>query len=61
MPLGVNLCFAVKRMPEPERWAAFVREDLGLDRVQFTFDLLDPTSSVPAWPVGCATPLRPTT
>lgn len=42
MPLGVNLCFAVKRMPEPERWAAFVREDLGLDRVQFTFDLLDP-------------------
>ncbi|ATY16984.1 sugar phosphate isomerase/epimerase (plasmid) [Amycolatopsis sp. AA4] len=42
MPLGINLCFAVKRMPEPERWAAFVREDLGLDRVQFTFDLLDP-------------------
>ncbi|MBI1758170.1 MAG: TIM barrel protein [Actinobacteria bacterium] len=42
MPLGVNLCFAVKRMPEPERWAAFVREDLGLDHVQFTFDLLDP-------------------
>jgi sugar phosphate isomerase/epimerase len=42
MPLGVNLCFAVKRMPEPERWAAFVRDNLGLDRVQFTFDLLDP-------------------
>lgn len=42
MHLGVNLCFAVKRMPEPERWAAFVRNDLGLDRVQFTFDLLDP-------------------
>lgn len=42
MPLGVNLCFAVKRMPEPERWAAFVREELGLDRIQFTFDLLDP-------------------
>lgn len=42
MPLGVNLCFAVKRLPEPEHWAAFVREDLGLDHVQFTFDLLDP-------------------
>ncbi|MGH3867785.1 MAG: sugar phosphate isomerase/epimerase family protein [Pseudonocardiaceae bacterium] len=42
MPLGVNLCFAVKRMPEPEVWAAFVREDLGLADVQFTFDLLDP-------------------
>lgn len=47
MPLGINLCFAAKRMPEPERWAAFVREDLGLDRVQFTFDLLDPW-----WPDG---------
>ncbi|MGH3874891.1 MAG: sugar phosphate isomerase/epimerase family protein [Pseudonocardiaceae bacterium] len=42
MPLGVNLCFAVKRMTEPEAWAAFVREDLGLAHVQFTFDLLDP-------------------
>ena len=47
MPLGVNLCFAVKRMPEPERWAAFVRDDLGLDQVQFTFDLLDPWSPEP--------------
>lgn len=42
MPLGVNLCFAVKRMPEPEVWAAFVRENLGLTDVQFTFDLIDP-------------------
>jgi D-erythrulose 1-phosphate 3-epimerase len=40
--LGVNLCFAVKRMPEPRRWAAVVRDRLGLDTVQFTFDLLDP-------------------
>ena len=52
MPLGVNLCFAVKRMPEPQRWAAFVREDLGLDRVQFTFDLLDPW-----WPTELRTRL----
>lgn len=42
MPLGVNLCFAVKRWLEPEAWAAFVREQLGLDQVQVTFDLLDP-------------------
>ncbi|RAS59419.1 sugar phosphate isomerase/epimerase [Lentzea atacamensis] len=42
MPLGVNLCCAVKRMPQPHEWARFVREDLGLDLVQFTFDLLDP-------------------
>ncbi|MGH3266536.1 MAG: sugar phosphate isomerase/epimerase family protein, partial [Trebonia sp.] len=42
MKLGINLCFAVKRTPEPEDWARYVREDLGLDTVQFTFDLLDP-------------------
>jgi sugar phosphate isomerase/epimerase len=42
MKLGINLCFAVKRLPEPEAWAEFVRADLGLRTVQFTFDLLDP-------------------
>ncbi len=42
MKLGINLCFAVKRLTEPEAWAEFVRADLGLDTVQFTFDLLDP-------------------
>lgn len=42
MDLGINLGFALKRWPEPERWASMVREDLGLDMVQFTFDLLDP-------------------
>lgn len=42
MPLGINLCCVVKRMPEPERWAAWVSEDLGLRHVQLTFDLLDP-------------------
>lgn len=42
MKLGVNLSFAVKRLPEAREWARFVRESLGLDLVQFTFDLLDP-------------------
>ena len=42
MKLGINLCFAVKRLTEPEAWAEFVRADLGLETVQFTFDLLDP-------------------
>jgi D-erythrulose 1-phosphate 3-epimerase len=42
MELGINLSFAIKRWPEPERWAWIVREDLGLDLVQFSFDLLDP-------------------
>ena len=42
MELGINLSFAVKRWPEPEAWAAYVRDELGLGLVQFTFDLLDP-------------------
>jgi sugar phosphate isomerase/epimerase len=40
--LGISLCFAAERLTEPEAWAEFVRADLGLDTVQFTFDLLDP-------------------
>jgi D-erythrulose 1-phosphate 3-epimerase len=40
--LGINLCFAVKRYLEPQQWAQFIREDLGLTTVQFTFDLADP-------------------
>ena len=39
--LGINTCFAVKRWPQPERWAALVRDDLGLDLVQHTLDLVD--------------------
>lgn len=39
---GINLCFAVKRWPEPHAWAKIVRETLELDLVQFTFDLIDP-------------------
>jgi sugar phosphate isomerase/epimerase len=39
--LGINTCFAVKRWPEPERWAAIVRDDLGLDLVQHSLDLVD--------------------
>jgi sugar phosphate isomerase/epimerase len=42
MEFGINLGFAVKRWPEPERWAPLVREEMGLSLVQFTLDLLDP-------------------
>ena len=42
MEFGINLNFALKRWPEPERWAGIAREDLRLDLVQFSFDLLDP-------------------
>lgn len=45
MSLGINLGFCVKRWVTPELWAPIVREDLGLDSVQLTYDLVDP-----AWP-----------
>ena len=52
MTFGVNLSFAVKRWPEPEVWAAFVREELGVSLVQFSFDLLEPW-----WPDELSLPL----
>lgn len=51
-PFGINLSFAVKRWPEPEVWAAFVRQELGVELVQFSFDLLDPW-----WPEALSGPL----
>ena len=42
MTLGINLGFCVKRWVTPALWAPLVREDLGLDTVQFTYDLVDP-------------------
>jgi sugar phosphate isomerase/epimerase len=42
IPLGVNLSFCVKRWVTPELWAPLVRNQLGLDRVQFSYDLVDP-------------------
>jgi sugar phosphate isomerase/epimerase len=39
---GINLSFAVKRWVEPEAWAKIVAEDMDLELVQFSFDLLDP-------------------
>lgn len=42
IPFGINLSFCVKRWVTPELWAPIVRERLGLDLVQFSFDLVDP-------------------
>lgn len=42
MALGVNLSFCVKRWVTPELWAPLVKDRLGLDLVQFSFDLIDP-------------------
>jgi hypothetical protein len=51
--LGINTCFAVKRWPQPERWAALVRDELGLDLVQHGLDLVDletpPDKVIPAF------------
>ena len=38
--LGINTCFAVKRWPRPEDWAAVVRNELGLDLVELCADLI---------------------
>ena len=39
--LGINNCFAVKRWPEPERWADIIRSRLDLELVQHSLDLVD--------------------
>ncbi len=41
--LGINNCFAVKRWPRPADWAAVVREELGLDLVELSLDLIEET------------------
>ena len=40
--LGTNLGFAVNRFPEPSDWIPLVSQQLGLHRVQFVADLLNP-------------------
>jgi sugar phosphate isomerase/epimerase len=43
--LGINNCFAVKRWPQPQDWARIVREELGLDIVELSLDLIDDLDS----------------
>ncbi|HOZ50181.1 MAG TPA: TIM barrel protein, partial [Candidatus Hydrogenedentes bacterium] len=40
--LGINTGFAINRYPEPDDWIGVVADELGLDTVQFTADLLNP-------------------
>ncbi len=42
--LGINTCFAVKRWPQPAKWAELVRERLEVSLVQHSLDLVEPTS-----------------
>lgn len=39
--LGIDNPFAVKSWPEPGVWSAIIAEELDLQNVQFSFDLLD--------------------
>lgn len=40
--LGINTGFAINRFPRPEDWVPIVGDELRLDTVQFTADLLNP-------------------
>jgi sugar phosphate isomerase/epimerase len=40
--LGLNLICAANRFPEPEAWSRLAREELDLDFIQFSADVLDP-------------------
>ncbi len=42
MKLGVNLCFAIKRWIDGPQLAEIVTDKLGLEYVQYTWDLTDP-------------------
>jgi D-erythrulose 1-phosphate 3-epimerase len=39
--LGINNCFAAKRWPRPGDWAQVVQDELGLDLVELSLDLMD--------------------
>jgi sugar phosphate isomerase/epimerase len=39
--LGINTCFAVKRWPRPRDWARIVRDELGLEVVELSLDLIE--------------------
>ncbi len=43
--LGINNCFAVKRWPRPADWAQVVSDELGLDLVELSLDLIEDIGS----------------
>ena len=43
--LGINTCFALKRWPRPADWASVVHNDLGLDLVELSLDLIEGTDT----------------
>lgn len=53
--LGINNGFAAKRWPEPDAWATIIEQQLNLQNVQFSFDLLDPLMPEPLRSALCTT------
>lgn len=43
--LGISTGFTIKRWAHPADWVRLVKEELGLDIIQFSFDQLDPRST----------------
>lgn len=42
MKLGLNLSFAIKRWQSPEYLAKLIKNEIGVQYIQFTWDLIDP-------------------
>lgn len=42
--LGISTNFAIKRWSDPEDWLRIVKQEFGLDIIQFSFDQFDPRS-----------------
>lgn len=40
--LGTDICFALKRWPNPDEWIDIVKNELGLTMIEFDSDFLDP-------------------
>ncbi|MEH7224743.1 TIM barrel protein [Bacillus sp. JJ1566] len=43
--LGISTGFTIKRWTNPTYWVPLIKEELGLDLIQFSFDQLDPRST----------------
>jgi sugar phosphate isomerase/epimerase len=42
LKLGMNTGFAINRFPEPDDWMGVIVDELGLDTIQLTADILNP-------------------
>ncbi len=56
--LGTSNAFALRNWPEPASWVRIISEDIGLEEVQFSFDLLDPMLPEPGRSAMCREVVR---